>query len=65
MAPVDAVRLASGERPEAVTIRHMKTLAPHLANGPVPEFVFDAGYSLALRTGSTRRPDQGGDAWAA
>jgi Transposase DDE domain len=49
-APVDAVRLAPGERPEAVAIRQIQALAPRLAKGPVPLFVFDAGYSPALLT---------------
>jgi hypothetical protein len=49
-APVDAVRLAPGERAEAVAIRQVEALARHLADGPVPLFVFDAGYSPALLT---------------
>jgi hypothetical protein len=47
---MDAVRLAPGERPEAVAIRQVRVLAPQLASGPVPLFVFDAGYSPALLT---------------
>src|SRR5919204_1959002 len=49
-APVDAVRLAPGERPEAVAIRQVRALAQHLADGSIPLFVFDAGYSPALLT---------------
>jgi hypothetical protein len=49
-APVDAVRLAPGERAEAVAIRQVTALAPQLASGPVPLFVFDAGYSPSLLT---------------
>jgi hypothetical protein len=49
-APIDAVRLAPGERAEAVAIRQVKALAQHLAGGPVPLFVFDAGYSPSLLT---------------
>ncbi len=49
-APVDAVRLAPGERPEAVAIRQVRTLAQHLVDGPVPLFVFDGGYSPSLLT---------------
>src|SRR5919199_1499072 len=47
-APVDAVRLAPGERPETLAVRQIRALAPQLAGGPVPVFVFDAGYSPAL-----------------
>ena len=47
---MDAVRLAPGERPEMVAIRRVRTLAPQLASGPVPFFVFDAGYSPARLT---------------
>ena len=49
-APLDAVRLAPGERPEAVAIRQVQVLAPQLAEGPIPLFVFDAGYSPSLLT---------------
>src|SRR5919199_4079149 len=49
-APVDAVRLAPGERAEAVAIGQVTELAPRLADGPVPLFVFDAGYSPSLLT---------------
>jgi hypothetical protein len=49
-APVDAVRLEPGERPEAVAIRQVRALAPQLARGPVPLFVFDAGYTPAILT---------------
>jgi hypothetical protein len=49
-APVDAVRLAPGERPEAVAIRQVRAVAQQLADGPIPLFVFDAGYSPALLT---------------
>jgi hypothetical protein len=49
-APVDAVRLAPGERPETVAVRQIRALAPQLAGGPVPVFVFDAGYSPSLLT---------------
>jgi hypothetical protein len=34
-APLDAVRLAPGERPEAVAVRPIQGLAPRLAGGPV------------------------------
>jgi hypothetical protein len=49
-APVDAVRLVPGERPETVAIRQVQALAPRLADGPVPLFVFDGGYSPSLLT---------------
>jgi hypothetical protein len=49
-APVDAVRLAPGERAEAAAIRQITTLAPQLADGPVPLFVFDAGYTPSALT---------------
>jgi hypothetical protein len=49
-APVDAVRLEPGERAEAVAIRQVRLLAPQLADGPVPLFVFDAGYTPAILT---------------
>lgn len=49
-APVDAVRLVPGERPEAVAVRQVRALAPHLAAGPVPLFVFDAGYTPSVLT---------------
>lgn len=49
-APVDAVRLAPGERPEAVAIRQVQALAPLMTSGPVPLFVFDGGYSPSLLT---------------
>lgn len=49
-APVDAVRLVPGQRAEAVAIRQVKALAPQLADGPVPLFVFDGGYSPSLLT---------------
>ena len=40
-APVDAPRLAPAEQPEAVAIRQVRALAHHLADGPIPLFVFD------------------------
>ena len=49
-APVDATRLEPGERAEAVAIRQVTTLASQLANGPVPLFVFDAGFTPAVLT---------------
>jgi hypothetical protein len=49
-APVDAVRLAPGERPEAAAIRQVQALAPEMVSDPVPLFVFDAGYSPPLLT---------------
>jgi DDE family transposase len=49
-APVDAVRLVPGERPETVAIRQVQALALRLAHGPVPLFVFDAGYSPSVLT---------------
>ena len=51
-APLDAVRLAPGERPEAVAVRQIQGLAPRLAGGP--------GAAVRLRRGLQPGPPDGG-----
>jgi hypothetical protein len=49
-APMDARRLRPGERAEAVALRQISALLPHLPADPVPVFVFDAGYDARALT---------------